>query len=199
MPEVADTRTPVTIPDMSDALADAWKLEMGAYPGIASLALLLAHWHLESGGGKSMVEFNVGNFKSAGNPGDTFCFFPTIEYEGDPPAPITHTPPDSTCRFVAYPSLVAGCQAYIHSLYTRWANAWHFVCTGDITSFSDTLYKDGYFSAPPQSYLAGLKARLPMVQGAAEHTMLSRVDTTPDTFKASTGLPPDDSNGSDST
>lgn len=70
-----DRLTPVTHLEMGSALIRAWYTFFGSTPRKESVALLLAQWGLETGHGKAMHNFNVGNVKSRVGDGYSWQFF----------------------------------------------------------------------------------------------------------------------------
>lgn len=169
-------RTPVTAPAMLAAMTDAWRRYFGGEPRPESIRLLVAQWAIETGWGRSMVAFNVGNVKAARTDADyDFCYFTTWEimpvaqaeaYVRDNPktAIITgHTnngrharvelhPDDPGCRFKALPTLAAGCFEHLELVHGRFAQSWPAILTGDPAAFAHALKVQGYYTAPESDY-----------------------------------------------
>lgn len=70
-----DRLTPVTHLEMGTALVRAWWTMFGSMPRKESAALLMSQWALETGHGKAMHNFNVGNVKSRPGDGYSWQFF----------------------------------------------------------------------------------------------------------------------------
>jgi len=70
-------KTVVTPSEVADALVDAWRLRFGKDPRRESLLVLLAQWAFETGRGKSMWNYNMGNQKGKpdGSDGCSWTFF----------------------------------------------------------------------------------------------------------------------------
>jgi hypothetical protein len=80
--ETVATRTPTSISDMHHALSNAWEGVIGVSPTDMAVLTLMAQWHLETNGGASMYNFNVGNFKHTsgnGSPTGSYMPLPTTE------------------------------------------------------------------------------------------------------------------------
>jgi hypothetical protein len=159
MSQLPDTRTSCTPQQLVDALVSIWPGEFGEgqTPSIATACVLASQWALETADGTSMVQWNIGNFKRPpGVPGD-YTMFPTKEWING--VETTISPPDPGCRFACYASLEDGVQAWLRSLYTRWTLAWPGAAKGDPAAFAQGLHdqKPPYYTAPVQSYIAGMK------------------------------------------
>lgn len=159
MSELPDTRTPCTPQQLVDAIIRIWPGEFGGgqIPSLATACVIASQWALETADGKSMVQWNIGNFKRPpGVPGDFTCF-PTNEWVNG--VEITIHPPDPGCRFACYPSLDEGVRAWLKSLYSRWTLAWTGACNGDPAAFAQGLHdqKPPYYTAPVSQYIAGMQ------------------------------------------
>jgi hypothetical protein len=165
MAQMAAVKTPATAPQIIQALHDAYVSQMGGPPADETLAILCSQVALECAGGRSIICNNVGNLKAYG--GVDFTQFMTTEWIGTPP-----TPQKMVCSFAAYPSLEAGCAAYMALLYKHYGNAWSGAVAGSAVAFVTGLHAGGYFTAPVTAYLAGvqrwLSYYLPMVTGDDE-------------------------------
>jgi hypothetical protein len=168
--ETVTTRTPVSIPDMHNALSNAWSGVLGIEPTDMAVLTLMAQWHLETGGGTQMYNFNVGNFKHTatnGSPPGSYMPLPTTENVNGVNTPMT-------LPFAAYDTLQAGVDAYLSAMHGRWSNAWPDVLTGDLDAFAQHLHDQGYYTGyspkppathptPVETYAAGLKSRRAMI------------------------------------
>jgi hypothetical protein len=156
--QVPATKTPVTVQDMHDAMVDAYAALFGAVPSEDSILVLLSQWGIETTNGKSMIQYNVGNFKHATGDGWNWSTFQTTECD----AAGTCTPQEAS--FAAYPDLDTGVQVYIQSLHTRWPLAWPAVLAGDPVAFATALSHPqaghgAYYTAPVSQYQNAMQAR----------------------------------------
>ncbi|HWP06900.1 MAG TPA: peptidoglycan-binding protein [Polyangiaceae bacterium] len=155
MPRVSDQLTPVTTAQVFDALGAAWRNAFAEEPKRASLLVLLSQWALETGRGKSMHCYNLGNIKSRQASGD-WCFFACNEILG---GKVRWFQPDEPeCCFRAYPTLDAGAADYLTTLRERFQKAWPAVLAGDAAAFSHLLRESKYYTADEQQYTKTLQA-----------------------------------------
>ena len=152
-------RTQVSIADMHHAMSSAWTESVGVEPTDMSVLTLMAQWALETGNGASMYNYNVGNFKSAGNngsPAGAYFPLPTTENIGGVTQHVT-------ANFASFDSLDAGVKAYLKAMHGHFGSAWPDVLTGDLDAFAQHLYDQHYYTGippnPVDTYAAGLKAR----------------------------------------
>lgn len=172
--ELSNEKTPVTTKEMAEAFVSAWKRYFGEYPKAASIKLLLAHWALETGWGKSMHAYNVGNAKCTDKHienGYHHQYFACNEllspksaekYLTDPRAKVTKKTPEywevwfypdhPACRFLAFKTLEDGVLFYLKLLATRFFKSWPSVLSGDPEQFSKSLRKQGYYTADESQY-----------------------------------------------
>lgn len=196
------TRTPVSIDQLIFALRAIWEETLGEQPAVNSLAVLAAQWSLETGDGRSMIAFNIGNFKSIEGDGRDFTFFTTWEELPPPTAasmvakntmerpcnvigPGAHglvkvrfSPNHPVCRFRAYRSLSDGAVDYLRTLKGRFSLSWPAVRMGDPKMFALLLHRQGYYTASVESYTAALVGRFMGTQQAALRVNAD-ADTTP--------------------
>lgn len=71
---IAAEKTPATPQQVFESLALAWKKQLGEEPKRESLLVLLAQWAFETGRGKAMWNFNLGNAKGKPGGGDGRCW-----------------------------------------------------------------------------------------------------------------------------
>jgi hypothetical protein len=67
---ISAEKTPSTPQQVFEALACAWRKQLGKEPKRESLLVLLAQWAFETGRGKSQWNFNLGNSKGKPDGGD---------------------------------------------------------------------------------------------------------------------------------
>jgi len=155
MPKVIDRLTPATPAQVRTALAVAWRERFAAAASEPSLLVLLSQWALETGRGRSMHCYNLGNIKSNGKSGE-WCFFRCNEIIN---GKLVWIEPDAPgCRFRAHATLAAGASDYLATVFVRFGTAWPAVLAGDPREFSRRLRAARYYTAPEASYTAGLVA-----------------------------------------
>lgn len=122
-------------------------LETNGITNPRSVALLMGHWGLETARGNGMYNNNFGNI-GASSSGDSFRF----EDCG------FATPPGNPVYFAAYPTLEAGALALVSLLKRRYTEAWAELTSDnpDAYSYVSKLRARGYFTAPLESYQAGV-------------------------------------------
>jgi hypothetical protein len=147
------TRTPVSAPELAEALRVAAGAELGAQLTRDALLVLLAQWHLETGGGGFCIQWNLGNAKSVPGDGYDWTEFATTEVVHGETVHVTG-------RFRAFPTLAAGAADYVRLLAHRFAKAWPAVLAGDAEAFARALHDLGYYTASVDSYVRGMRARL---------------------------------------
>jgi hypothetical protein len=151
--QVPATRTPITVAELAEALVVAARGELGAQLTRDAVLVLLAQWHLETGGGVFCMCWNLGNAKSWMGDGYDWTEFATAE--------VVHGQTMHVLgRFRAFPTLAAGAADYVRLLAHRFARAWPAVLAGDVEGFARTLHELGYYTASVDSYVRGMRARL---------------------------------------
>ncbi|MET0795215.1 MAG: peptidoglycan-binding protein [Polyangiaceae bacterium] len=149
MARLEDQLTPVSPGQVFVALQVAWRNQFGTEPHRSSLLVLLAQWALETGRGRSMHCFNLGNVKSNGTSGD-WCFFRCDEIIGGKVK--WFEPDDPGCRFRAFVDLNAGAADYLRTLNQRFQRAWPAVLAGDPAAFAHLLKLQLYYTADEAQY-----------------------------------------------
>jgi hypothetical protein len=137
------------------ALQVAWKNQFGSAAQPSSLLVLLAQWALETGRGRSMHCYNLGNVKSAGTSGD-WCFFRCDEIIND--KVVWFEPDAAGCCFRAFADLNAGAADYLKTLNSRFQRSWPAVLSGDPAAFAHLLKLQGYYTANEAQYTHTLVA-----------------------------------------
>ena len=132
-------------------LGSAWSRLLGSAPSPRAVAILTAHWALETDGGRCMPGHNFAGIKAAaGAPGAQLR---TVEGHGAGRREIS-------ARFRAYDSAQAGARDYVHLLASRYPAALAAAAAGNAPAFVQALAHGGYFTADPVAYAAGLEQRL---------------------------------------
>lgn len=151
-----DQLTPVGPTQLYIALRAAWQ---SVVPGVAAsrggLVLLVAHWALETGFGRGMHRFNVGNKKHVPGDGHDYVQFRCLEYHADG-TPFYIDPPAPGCQFVAFPSLEPGAADYLAGLHAHFGAAWLDAVRGNVSQFCVDLRAEHYYTAPEDQYEAGV-------------------------------------------
>ena len=174
--ELADKRTPVTCQQMADALYTAWCGYFNSPPASKSIMVLLAQWALETGRGKQMHNYNVGNVKARPDGSYDFQYFACNELLGtatakqlqaaDPKtARITRDngngtcwiwfyPKNAGCCFRAFEQLDDGVFDYLSMMvgHKTFKRAWPAVLAGSPAQFSHLLKQAGYYTGDEQTY-----------------------------------------------
>ena len=186
--QIAATRTPVSTEEMGETFLD---LVSGLTRD--SLRILLAHWASETGWGSKMMNFNVGNSKSAGKSGN-WTFFRCSEVVdrataekmiaedsrvtlkkdgGGSKVEIWINPDHPWSCFQAYASLTDGVRAYLGMMKSSFPLSWEKLLQGDVGSFVATLKKERYFTATLAAYQKLFDGVLAMVEDRAPIALAS--------------------------
>jgi len=151
-------RTPVDMQSYANALALAWRSELGALPTKEQMGVLWAQYGIETGAGSNAACWNnnLGNVKHVAGDGYDYIMLPgTWEMIGG--KRVVFQPPSPATWFRAYPSLAAGMQEHFRFLRSkRYAPAWPGVEAGDCTLFATKLKAAGYFTADATAYANGM-------------------------------------------
>jgi Putative peptidoglycan binding domain len=155
MAHLDDKLTPVTPAEVLEALGKSWQIEFGSPAHRTSLLVLLSQWALETGRGKSMHCYNLGNVKSNQTTGD-WCFFRCNEVING--KVVWFDPDHPACCFRAFTNLNDGALDYLRVLHTRFSKAWPAVESGDPALFSHLLKANHYYTADEGQYTKTLVA-----------------------------------------
>ena len=156
--QVPAQRTPVTVPQIRDAIARAHERLTGRPATAGVLDALTAQASLETARGSSMYNFNFGGLKGASPAGAT-ATCGTREVVGGQTVAVR-----AVLR--AYGSIDEGAIDYVATMSRRFGGALGVAARGDVDGFAHALKQAGYFTASEQDYAAGLHAALG-TQGAA--------------------------------
>lgn len=149
MARLQDQLTPITPPQLYGSLARAWLKAFNETPHRTSLLVLLAQWALETGRGRSMHCYNLGNVKSNQKSGD-WCFFRCNEIING--KEVWFDPDHPAACFRAFATLDDGALDYLNTLHDRFKPAWPAVVAGDPQSFVHLLKINRYFTADEAQY-----------------------------------------------
>ncbi|MEO8905106.1 MAG: glucosaminidase domain-containing protein [Polyangiaceae bacterium] len=132
-------------------LGCAWSAVVGTPAPPQALAILTAHWALETDAGRAMPGHNFAGIKAA--PSARGALLTTVEGYGS-------TRREVSARFRVYDSAEAGARDYVHLLATRFPAALAAARAGSAAGFARALAQGSYFTADPVAYAAGLERRL---------------------------------------
>jgi hypothetical protein len=132
-------------------LGAAWSSVLGSLPSARAVAILTAHWALETDAGRAMPGHNFAGIKAA--PNARGVALPTPEGHGAARREVT-------ARFRVYDNAEAGAVGYVRLLATRYPAAVVAANAGDAAGFSQALAHGGYCTADPQAYAVGIEQRL---------------------------------------
>lgn len=176
--------TTPTMPDYMRACLRAWFGLFGVIPLEQSIGVLFAQYMIETGG-HSCFGWNLGNVKHVTGDGYDYQMLHGV-WEGEPPitadnliaaglaardpsenhakavgpskVSVVFQPPHPATWFRAFATLDDGMRAHLRLLSTRFAHAWPAVIAGDVAAFAKSLHDQGYFTASPDTYAAGMRA-----------------------------------------
>jgi hypothetical protein len=148
--------TPATPREVFEALQGAWPGVVGGVPTTRSLLVLLAQWGIETGDGRALHNWNLGNAKRVKDQPWTMLHHVWEILGGqkvyfEPPHPQTH--------FRAFASIQEGAEAYLHMMHRRFARSWPEVIEGDPGGFAHALKGQHYYTADETQYAAALVGR----------------------------------------
>lgn len=180
--ELEAVKTPVSKQELLLGLWQAWYQIFNEQPKHESICVLGGQWALETGWGKSMWCFNLGNVKSVEGDGHNYCFFGCGEelplsvaqqavrnsplvtivrqysVNNKPMASVWIEPKHPWCRFRAFNTLLEGSVDYVKLLNKRFQKSWPAVLAGDPALFSHYLKQQGYYTADETKYTNSIKS-----------------------------------------
>ena len=190
MPTKLDAnKTPVSKQDLLLALWQAWYQIFGEEPKHEAVCVMGGQWALETGWGKSMWDFNLGNVKSVEGDGHDYCFFGCGEelplsvaqhaVHDSPLVKVVRTymqgttqmasvwidPEHPWCRFRAFNSLLEGAVDYVKLLNKRFQKSWPAVIAGDPAQFAHFLKLQHYYTADETQYTNSIKSTFHTMMG----------------------------------
>jgi hypothetical protein len=146
--------TKVAATEMVAAMERAWTARFASAPKRESIYVLVAQWALETGWGKAMHAYNVGNLKSVEGDGHDYTYFACDEYIHG--KQVWFYPDAPGCRFRAYETLDLGAADYLDTLHERYQNTWDAVLAGDPASFARHLKAARYYTGDEGQYTRSL-------------------------------------------
>jgi hypothetical protein len=150
--EVPLERTTATRAEIRAALSRAEERLTGHAARGSLVDLATAQACLETGGGRSMYNFNFGGIKGT-SPSGLTATAGTHEWEGG-------TRYRTQAHFRAYESLDEGAADFLSLLHRRYAPAVAAAERGDVDGFAHALKAGGYFTGPEGRYANDLRSLL---------------------------------------
>ena len=144
-----DALTPLDSSGAMRSLASAWSELTGKRLGARGLAILIAHWALETGRGRRMMANNFGGLKG--------------EYLGASVELVTRERVgkrylEARENFRGYPSTEQGAKDYILLLKRRYPRAFLAVRHGEVEDFVAALERGGYFTDDVGVYARAMRS-----------------------------------------
>lgn len=151
--ELPDLLTVASVPQIAAALAHA-STALGLGLDRRDVCLLLAQVAFETGLGKAMHRWNLGNAKHVDGDGRDWCSFACTEIIGG--REVWFFPPATACRFRAFRSLDEGAVDYLAMMRRSFRSAWPALLSGDPVAFVSALKAAHYFTADVGLYTRGV-------------------------------------------
>lgn len=216
--ELAATKTLVEPGTLRELLAGAWINLFPQSPKKESLLILLAQWALETGHGKSVWNYNLGNVKATSSGAYDYCYFacnevlPTedakryqdkspstakITKRGEDKCVVWFYPKHAACCFRAFATIESGVIDYLSLMSRRFSSAWPFVLKADPVGFCHALKMARYYTADEDEYIRSVSSIFRMYCTKFNGIPLATQKTTPIdwagalSFPASPVLTPD--------
>lgn len=152
--KVTAKRTPVSPSEMKKAMLQSSQA-IGEPLTNEAVSVLLAQWALETGWGRSMYCYNIGNIKSDQKSGNWY-FIRCREVIGG--KTVWFDPDHPACCFRAYQTLLDGAVEYVRFLKKKYRAAWASAKNGDCRGFCHELKRLGYYTASENSYTAAVSS-----------------------------------------
>lgn len=153
--ELPDLLTVASVPQIAAALAHA-STALGLGLDRRDVCLLLAQVAFETGLGKSMHRWNLGNAKHVDGDGRDWCSFACTEVLHG--REVWFFPPAPACRFRAFRSLDEGAVDYLSMMRRTFRSAWPALLSGDPVAFVSALKAAHYFTADVGLYTRGVSS-----------------------------------------
>lgn len=155
-----DQLTHVNAVQMLAAMYAAWTNLFGSPPSGDSVRVLCAQWALETGWGKYMHCYNIGNAKKMDGDGRDYVYYRCNELLAE--KWVWFDPKEPASCFRAFATLEQGVTDYLEMVHGNFARAWPAVIAGDPDQYVRQAKAAGYFTAPlgdpgdPRTYLGGV-------------------------------------------
>lgn len=149
---VRRVRTPVSEPQMAQAIIQAWRELFGTIPSKAQVSLILAQNNLETGHRASMYNYNIGNLTTDGN--GPFNFYDDLTTDEQINPGVWKK---KNLKYRAYTSLKDGVKDYLKLLSgENYSAAWQNILHPNPIAFSKSLKDAGYYTANEAPYTEAL-------------------------------------------
>ena len=142
--------TPMKPRQAAEVLASAWHDVIGRPASRRTVAVLWAHWALETGRGARMVDYNFAGLKGRA-PGGASSVVWTRESGEDGKTRVR-------ARFRAYATAQEGARDYVRTLHARFDPAFVAANEGDARAFADALDDANYFTDHPRVYKRSIQS-----------------------------------------
>jgi hypothetical protein len=159
---------------MLSAMYDAWTGMFGSAPNADSVRVLCAQWALETGWGKYMHCYNIGNSKKVDGDGRDYVYYRCNELLNG--KWVWFDPKDRASCFRAFSTLQDGVADYVKMVNKNFAGAWPAVIAGDPDQYVRQAKAQGYFTAPlgdpgdPKTYLGAVISIFHSLRSVAVHS-----------------------------
>lgn len=154
MSAVEPKHTPISTQEYLTSCRNAFQKVFDSEPTNETIALLWAHWALETGRGKNCFNYNLGNVK---------CFDPSQPYhmlrniwEIENGQKVFYQPPHKQTWFRAYQTLDEGMEAYLKLIYHRFNRSVPALLNGNAGDFATSLKVQHYFTGNLGDYISAL-------------------------------------------
>ena len=189
--ELPPTRTPLSGHEAARAIDTAYRRTFGRAPSRDTLAVLVAQWSHETGGGQSMYSFNFAGIKGTGPSGLTTALKTREGHDATERTLVDH--------FRAYRSADEGAADWLKLLGQRFPGAVRAADAGDAKAFVASLATGGYFTGSAEAYTSSVErlASAALTRGwdAAGHAPQGATRAThasPNPLAVEVGLPSPD-------
>jgi flagellar protein FlgJ len=142
--------TPMKPRRAAQVLCWAWHQVTGRRARPETVALLWAHWALETGRGTRMVDYNFAGLKGRA-PGGASSVVWTRERGETGKTRVR-------ARFRAYSTAEEGACDYVRMLHARFDSAFVAASEGDVQQFVNALDEAGYFTEKPTAYRRAMQS-----------------------------------------
>jgi len=178
-------RTPVSEPQMMQAVIEVWRELFGFEPTKEQVSLVLAQNSLETGNRKSMWNYNVGNITTDGK--GQFDYFDDLQTDEQVKPGVWEK---KNLKYRAYPSLQEGVKDYLRFLSgKKYQGAFQHILQPNPTAFSKALKQSGYYTANEAPYTSAISRLFKQISGGdsfelAQSGQAGKIPTLNDLGKA---------------
>lgn len=191
--QLTNILTKITTVEMLEGVYRVWLYRLRASPpSLDTLCILVAHWALETGWGKSCRCYNIGNAKAKPGGPHNWTYFPCGEelpaatakaeaqrdkrvvirreyvLSGRAMVSVKVFPEHPWCCFRAFETLEEGLADHLELLHRRFPEALDAAQRGSSVEFSRELKRRGYYTASVERYTNTLVNCVAPVRRTAE-------------------------------